>query len=111
MPNGASIWQEGLRAMKRRMEGISRQKKPDVLLVVATLLSIFARKKTNPAKKEYPMKRELSKSQATCIALLWIALCYIVLTTAERIDGPTVLTLLISAALVFIPVVKALRKE
>ena len=57
------------------------------------------------------MKRKLSKSQATCIALLWIALCYIVLTTAERIDGPTVLTLLISAALVFIPVVKALRKE
>lgn len=57
------------------------------------------------------MKRKLSKSQATCIALLWVALCYIVLTTAERIDGPTLLTLVMSAALVFIPVVKALKKE
>lgn len=57
------------------------------------------------------MKRPLSKSQIVCIVLLWGALCYIVLTTAKRIDGPTILTLLISAALVFIPVIKSLKKN
>ena len=52
-------------------------------------------------------RKRLSKSQCICIALLWGALCYVVLTKAERIDGPTVLMLLLSGALVFIPVVKA----
>ena len=51
------------------------------------------------------MKRPLSKSQIVCIILLWVALCYIVLVYAERIDGPTILMLIISAALVFIPAV------
>ena len=45
-----------------------------------------------------------------CIALLWMALCYIVLISAERIDGPVILTLFISAALVFIPVIKSLKR-
>ena len=56
------------------------------------------------------MKRQLSKFQIVCITLLWAALCYIVLTSAERIDGPIILTLVISAALVFIPVIKALKR-
>ena len=56
------------------------------------------------------MKRRLSKFQIVCITLLWAALCYIVLTSAERIDGPIILTLIISAALVFIPVIKALKR-
>lgn len=56
------------------------------------------------------MKRPLSKSQCVCITLLWAALCYIVLTNAARIDGPTIMTLVISAALVFIPVIKSLKK-
>ena len=56
------------------------------------------------------MKRRLSKFQIVCITLLWVALCYIVLTSAERIDGPIILTLIISAALVFIPVIKALKR-
>lgn len=55
------------------------------------------------------MKRPLSKSQIVCIILLWVALCYIVY--AERIDGPTILMLIISAALVFIPVYKSLKKN
>ena len=54
-------------------------------------------------------RKRLSKSQCICIALLWGALCYVVLTKAERIDGPTVLMLLLSGALVFIPVIKSLR--
>ena len=54
-------------------------------------------------------RRRLSRSQCVCIALLWAALTYVVLTKAERIDGPVILMLLLSGALVFIPVVKALR--
>ncbi|WP_291530454.1 hypothetical protein [Bacteroides sp. UBA939] len=57
------------------------------------------------------MRRPLSKSQSVCIMLLWVALCYIVLTTAERIDGPVIVTLIISAALVFIPVIKSLKRR
>lgn len=57
------------------------------------------------------MRRPLSKSQSVCITLLWAALCYIVLTNAERIDGPIITTLAISAALVFIPVIKSLKKR
>lgn len=56
-------------------------------------------------------KKKLSSSQSICIILLWLALCYIVVTSAERIDGPTVVTLLMSAALVFIPVIKAWKRK
>ena len=59
----------------------------------------------------YKRQRPLSKSQIVCIILLWVALCYIVLVYAERIDGPTILMLIISAALVFIPVYKSLKKN
>lgn len=57
------------------------------------------------------MKRKLSKTQSVCIMLLWMALCYIVLVGAKRIDGPTIMMLLISAGLVFIPVIKSLKNE
>ncbi|WP_321481004.1 hypothetical protein [uncultured Bacteroides sp.] len=57
------------------------------------------------------MKKPLSKSQIICVILLWMALCYIVLVNVERIDGPTILTLLISGAFVFIPVYKSLKKK
>ena len=57
------------------------------------------------------MKRPLSKSQIVCISLLLLALCYLVLTKAERIDGMTAVMLGISAALVFIPVYKSIKKN
>ena len=57
------------------------------------------------------MKRPLSKSQIVSISLLWLALCYLVLTKSERIDGMTVVMLGISAALVFIPVYKSIKKN
>lgn len=57
------------------------------------------------------MRKPLSKFQMICIVLLWAALCYIVIVSAERIDGPTILMLLISAALVFIPVIKAAKRN
>lgn len=55
------------------------------------------------------MKRPLSKTQIVCIILLWMALCYLILTGVERIDGPIVVTILMSAAFVFIPVYKSLK--
>lgn len=57
------------------------------------------------------MRRPLSKSQIGCVSLLWLALCYLVLTKAERIDGMTIVMLVISAALVFIPVYKSIKKN
>ena len=57
------------------------------------------------------MKRPLSKSQIVCIVLLWVALCYIVLTSVKRIDGPVIVTILMSGAFVFIPVYKSLKKR
>lgn len=57
------------------------------------------------------MKKPLSKSQIVCISLLWLALCYLVLTKAAKIDGMTLIMLVLSGALVFIPVYKSLKKK
>jgi hypothetical protein len=57
------------------------------------------------------MKRPLSRTQSVFIVLLWLALCFIVLVSTPRIDGPVVVTLAISAALVFIPVIKSLKQR
>ncbi|NDV83692.1 hypothetical protein D0T87_17120 [Bacteroides sp. 51] len=57
------------------------------------------------------MKRPLSKSQIVCIVLLWVALCYIVLVSSPRIDGPVIVTILMSGAFVFIPIYKSLKKR
>ena len=57
------------------------------------------------------MKKRLSKQPSVCVTLLWVALCYIVLTSTPRIDGPVIVTLLMSAAFVFIPVYKSLKNK
>lgn len=57
------------------------------------------------------MRKPLSKSQCVCIVLLWVVLCTFVLHYAERIDGPVILSLLFSAALIFIPVIKSLKQQ
>ena len=57
------------------------------------------------------MKKPLSMSQMICIILLWVILATFVIVWAERIDGPVIMMLLISGALVFIPVVKSLKKR
>ena len=57
------------------------------------------------------MRRPLSKSQIVCISLLWLALCYLVLKKDELIDGMTVVMLVISSSLVFIPVYKSIKKN
>ena len=57
------------------------------------------------------MKKRLSKQQSVCVTLLWVALCYIVLTSTPRIDGPVIVPLRMSAAFVFIPVYKSLKNK
>ena len=57
------------------------------------------------------MKRRLPKTQIICIVLLWAALCYIVLVYAERIDGPVIVSLALSAAFVFVPVYQSMKKN
>ena len=57
------------------------------------------------------MKKRLSKQQSVCVTLLWVALYYIVLTSTPRIEGPVIVTLLMSAAFVFIPVYKSLKNK
>ena len=57
------------------------------------------------------MRKPLSKSQIVCITLVWVLLCYYILVYSERIEGITVIMLLLSAALVFIPVIQSLKKH
>lgn len=56
-------------------------------------------------------RRPLSLPQIVTLALLWIAICYIILTGSEHIDGPLVLSIIISGALVFIPLLKYLKNR
>lgn len=55
-------------------------------------------------------RRRLNRPQAILLVLFWAVLCYLVLTSAARIDGPLILSLVISGALVFIPIYKSLKK-
>ncbi|MDR0972493.1 MAG: hypothetical protein LBM61_00725 [Prevotellaceae bacterium] len=57
------------------------------------------------------MKRPLSRTQSIFISLLWLALVYVMLVTAARIDGPVILTILMSAAFVFIPVYRSWKQR
>ena len=57
------------------------------------------------------MRKPLTPTQCVVLALFWAALCFIVLTSSPQIDGMLILTILISGALVFIPIVKALKKK
>ena len=45
-------------------------------------------------------RKPLSLPQIVTLALLWIAICYIILTGSEHIDGPLILSIIISGALV-----------
>ena len=55
------------------------------------------------------MRRKLNHTQIVLITLAWVAFCFIVLTSAPKIDGPLIVTILLSAAMVFIPVYHYLK--
>lgn len=57
------------------------------------------------------MKKPLTQSQSIVLTLCWAALCFLVLTSSPRIDGPLIVTILLSGALVFIPVIKSIRQR
>ena len=57
------------------------------------------------------MRKPLSNAQSVVLTLLWVAICFIILTGAQRIDGPLILTIVISGALVFIPIAKSLKNK
>ena len=48
------------------------------ITAVAVIDAIVVKK-----KKRKPMRRPLSKSQIVCVSLLWLALCYLVLTKSR----------------------------
>ena len=57
------------------------------------------------------MRRPLNTTQSVILSLLWIAICYLILVGSERIDGPLILTIVISGALVFIPIIKSVKNR
>lgn len=56
-------------------------------------------------------RKPLSQPQIIILTLLWAAICYIVLTGSEQIDGPLLLSILISGILVFVPLIKSLKSK
>ena len=59
----------------------------------------------------YNMKKPLSNAQIVLLTLLWVSICFIILTGTPRIDGPLILTIILSGALVFIPIIQSIRKK
>jgi hypothetical protein len=59
----------------------------------------------------YHMKKPLSNTQIVLLTLLWVSICFIILTGTPRIDGPLILTIVLSGALVFIPIIQSIRKK
>jgi len=57
------------------------------------------------------MRKPLSNTQSIILSLLWVAICYLILVGSERIDGPLILTIIISGALVFIPIIKSVKNK
>lgn len=56
-------------------------------------------------------RKPLSMLQIGLLFVCWIILLVIVLTSASRIDGPVILSILISGALVLIPLYKQFKKR
>ncbi|MDR0395048.1 MAG: hypothetical protein LBH77_07830 [Tannerella sp.] len=56
-------------------------------------------------------RRKITNSQAICIILLWIVLCYMLLAYSKEIDFMVVFSIVASAVIVFVPLYKNLRKQ
>jgi len=57
------------------------------------------------------MKKPLNNTQCIILTLFWAALCFFILTSSPCIDGPLVTMILISGALVFIPIIKSIKNK
>ncbi|MDO4757220.1 MAG: hypothetical protein Q4A54_12795 [Parabacteroides sp.] len=56
-------------------------------------------------------RRKISNSQAVCITLLWGFLCYILLTSSEKITFDILFALVASAIIVFVPIYKNIKRR
>ena len=57
------------------------------------------------------MRKPLNNAQCVVLTLLWAVLCFLVITSAPKIDGPLIVMIAISGALVFIPVIKSIKSR
>lgn len=57
------------------------------------------------------MRKPLNNAQCVVLTLLWAALCFLVITSAPKIDGPLIVMIVLSGALVFIPVIKSIKSR
>jgi len=56
-------------------------------------------------------KKKMSLSQIVCLCLLWLLVCFYILIKSAHIDGPIIVSLLLSGAFVFIPLWKYLKRK
>ena len=56
-------------------------------------------------------RRPLTPTQMVIISALWLALVLWILFGGARLDGPTLLTLLLSGMIVFYPIAKSWRQR
>jgi hypothetical protein len=56
-------------------------------------------------------RKKITNSQAVCIILLWVVLCYMLLAYSKEIDFMVIFSLVASAILVFVPLYKNLKKQ
>ncbi len=57
------------------------------------------------------MRKPLTNTQCIILAMFWVALCCVVITSNTKIDGPLIITILMSGALVFIPIIKSIKSR
>jgi len=56
-------------------------------------------------------RRKITNSQAICIIVLWIILCYMLLAYSKQLDFMVWFAIISSAIIVFVPLYKNLRKK
>lgn len=57
------------------------------------------------------MRKPLTNTQCILLTMFWAVLCFIVITSSTQIDGPLIVTIIISGALVFIPIGKSINQR
>ena len=56
-------------------------------------------------------RRKITNSQAVCIILLWVVLCYMLLAYSKEVDFMVIFSIIASAIIVFVPLYKNIKKR
>jgi len=56
-------------------------------------------------------RRKITNNQAICIIILWLLLCYLLLTYSKTIDFYTIFVIVASAVIVFVPICKSRKNK